>query len=406
VAKRDIKRRRFRFKSIMQYILLGLFKISFGFYLKKKYRVKLSPGSNINIKGPFLLLANHCNNYDGLFLQYFFTRPLHFVVTDTVFRNRALHGLMRLAGYIPKRKFLSDAKSVFMIMRTVKNGEIVCIFPEGARSWDGSTLQLTDATFKLVKLLGIPVVTARIQGSYLSAPRWADTKRKGIIEIQVDTTLDAESIHKLSVSEIGQKIESALHHSEADWQYERMIPYKGKALAEGLERLLFICPNCNHIGTLSSSAYELSCNACKSVYIIDEYGFVHSKIGYLPDESIAALNIWQQEKLKQYIKTQPEGNVLLEEGYASISTSEKDEGPTEKIASGKLRLTVKSLNIGELSFNLPEIRGLNIFFKSELAFRFDHRDYRIGFSNNRVSLYKWQCAIRYLLELRKGADMI
>jgi 1-acyl-sn-glycerol-3-phosphate acyltransferase len=240
----------FQIKKVVQYILLGLYKVTFGLYIRKRYRARLVSG--LKIKGPFLLLANHCSNYDGLFLQCFLPEPVHYIITDTLFKKKALRWLFSLAGYIPKKKFVSDARSVKQILITARNGGSIGIMPEGERNWDGRTLHISEATYKLVKLLKIPVVTALFSGSYFFEPRWADTKRRGVIEIEMKLLLDTESISQMSVSQIGDRITSALDHSEFGWQRKRMIPYRGRSLAEKIERLLFICPECGGIGTLRS----------------------------------------------------------------------------------------------------------------------------------------------------------
>ena len=243
----------------IQYILLGIYKVTYGLYIRKRYRLKLSPCSESLANGPYLLLANHCNNFDGLFLQCLLSKPIHFVVTDSVFKNRALGGLMSLVGYIPKKKFVSDFKTIRQIIRSTRNGGIVGIFPEGRRSWDGKTVHISKPTYKLIRMLKVPVVTAKIKGAYLSEPRWANNKRYGTVEVELKTLLDAESLSRMSLSEIEEKIMAALEHNEFEWQKDKMIPFKGKGLAEGFERLLFMCPECKKYNTMDSSGERIWC---------------------------------------------------------------------------------------------------------------------------------------------------
>ena len=383
-------------KRIFQYFLLGLYKVTYGLYIKKRYRVKLSADSDASINGPYLLLSNHCNNFDGLFLQCLLAKPIYFVVTDSVFKYRALGGLLSLVGYIPKKKFVSDTRAIRQIMRATKNGGIVGIFPEGRRSWDGKTVHITKPTYRLIQMLKVPVVTARIKGSYLSEPRWANTKRYGLIEVELKTLLDADSLAKMSLPEIEKKITKALDHNEFEWQQNKKIPYKGKGLAEGFERLLFTCPACNSIGTMQSLGDTVWCTSCDAQYYLDEYGFIHSKKGYLPTKNIIDLNKWQLERLKHsmsFIKKHKD--VILSDDDACLLRTKSLDEPFKELAKGKLSLTLNQLSVGSMHFNLDDLYAVTVHFKSHLAFRHKSYDYRIRFKSKHVSIYKWFNALRF-----------
>jgi 1-acyl-sn-glycerol-3-phosphate acyltransferase len=382
----------FQIKKVVQYILLGLYKVTFGLYIRKRYRARLVSG--IKIKGPFLLLANHCSNYDGLFLQCFMSEPVHYIITDTLFKKKVLRGLFSLAGYIPKKKFVSDARAVKQILRTVWNGGSIGIMPEGERNWDGKTLHISDATYKLVKLLKIPVVTALLNGAYFFEPRWADTKRRGVIEIEMKLLLAPESISQMSVSQIGDSIASALGHSDFNWQRKRMIPYRGKALAEKIERLVFICPECGGIGTLRSGGSEISCSKC------DEYGFIRSIKGNLPTEDLDALNDWQTEKLRERISSVKKGGTILSDEGASLLAAGSDNDPFAEVGKGDISLYRERLTVAGSVFDVENISGITMYFKSGLSFRYDSRDYRVCFDDPRVSIYKWCKALDLLKERR------
>ncbi|MDD5016558.1 MAG: lysophospholipid acyltransferase family protein [Eubacteriales bacterium] len=386
-------------KRTIQYILLGIYKTTYGFYIRKKYRLKLTPDSDVNNKGPYLLLANHCNSFDGLFLQCLLSRPIHFVITDTVFKSRALGGLMSLVGYIPKKKFVSDIRAIRQIIRSTRNGGIVGIFPEGRRSWDGKTVHISKPTYKLIQMLKIPVVTAKIKGSYLSEPRWANTKRYGLVEVELKTLLDAESLPRMNLAEIEQKITQALEHNEFDWQQNKKIPFKGKALAEGFERLLFTCPECNAIGTMKSADDKVWCTSCGSEYCLDAYGYIHSKKGYLPTENIIDLNRWQLERLRlSRSQLKKNEDVFLSDEDACLSSTMSLKEPFRELERGKLLLTLNELIIGSMRFNLADLYGISVVFKSHLSFRCKSCDYKIGFADKCVSVYKWYEALQFITD--------
>ena len=374
------------------YALLILYHLTYGLYVRIAYNLRRSKDSDPLPKGPFVLLGNHCNNFDGLFLQCLMMRPINYVVTDTVFRKRALGALLNWVGYIPKRKFKSDVMAVRQIIRAVDAGGIIGIFPEGMRNWDGRSVAISPATFKLIYLLKVPVVTARIMGGYLSGPRWADTSRRGRVEVHLTTLMDTQAMRSLSRKEIARRISDALAHDEASWEAQQNIPFRGKRLAEGFERLLYLCPECGRIGTVVTHQRRISCSACGLEYAIDVYGRIHSIRGQLPADNAADLNAWQLEQFKLYIARHTD-ETLIQDECARLTRSTGDIGSSKEVSTGTVRLTRSALAIQSLFFPISEISGAALNFKSGLMFRHGEYEYLLRFDNPRVSIHKWGCGL-------------
>jgi 1-acyl-sn-glycerol-3-phosphate acyltransferase len=71
------------------------------------------------------------------------------------------------------------------MMRRLKKGYSVCLFPEGNRSFDGVTRPFPPSTGRVAKACGAALVTFRTEGAYLSNPRWGDTLRRGRVRGRV-----------------------------------------------------------------------------------------------------------------------------------------------------------------------------------------------------------------------------
>jgi len=378
-------------KILAQYTLLCLYHATFGLYVRLRYRLKCVNHSPISRKGSFFLLGNHTNNFDGLFIQCLFFRPIRFVVTDDVFKNKALSRLLYLVDFIPKRKSVSDVAAIRSIINVTRRGGIVGIFPEGGRNWDGVTGPITPATFRLIEMLKLPVVTATIRGGYLSQPRWADRKRHGRVEVHLDTVIEAGS--SLSRAEIAQRITAALAHNEYDWQRSARIPYHGRALCRGLERLMFICPICGAVGTVVSSNNDARCASCKSRFSLDVWGFLHSDGGTLPADSLDRINEWQQQRLASLFSGHPLANRLISDEGGILLCAPTRNDPFKVIGSGTAVLNHSQFIIDRYTFELSGITGIHVYFKSHMEFKYQSADYRLGFNNPYVSAFKWQCAV-------------
>lgn len=389
-------------KTLVQYILLILYHVSFGLFVRLRYNLHCTNHSPIPQKGPFLLLGNHTSNFDGLFLQCLFLRPIKFVVTDGVFKNKALARLLGLVDFIPKRKSFSDVAAIRKIINLVKKGGIVGIFPEGGRNWDGMTEPLTPATFRLVEMLNIPVVAASIRGGYLSEPRWADNKRRGRVEVHLKTIIEAGS--GLSASEIEKRIVEALAHNEYDWQNDVHIPFRGHGLCKGIERLMFLCPCCGSMGTVVSSDKDAWCTSCKARFMLDVYGFLHTDSGVLPADRLDKINSWQQRRLESLFDAHTQTARLMADDGGILLCAKKREEPFKPIDGGRAILTREQIIIGRFVFDLAKVSGINVYFKSHLEFKYQSVDYRLGFESPHISAYKWQCAVE-LAKKRISADV-
>ena len=389
------------FRSIVVYGLLSLYHLTFGLYLRIAFNLRRTPDSDSLPKGPYVLLGNHCNNFDGFLLQCLTMRLILFVVTNTMFKNRVLSALLTFVGFIPKRKFTSDAASVRQIIRAAQAGGVIGIFPEGMRSWDGRSVPISNGTFKLIHMLKIPVVTARIMGGYLSGPRWANTRRRGRVEVKLTTLIDAQAIRTLNLNEITKRISAALSHDEASWEEQKKIPFRGKGLAEGFERLLYLCPECGHIGTMVTHQRRIYCTACSAEYALDLYGRIHSIRGSLPADNAADLNAWQYERFKDYIASHT-GETLIRDECAHLARSAGPDDAMSEVAVGTLILTRSALIIQNLCFRLSEISGAALHFKSGLMFRHGNCEYLVRFDNPRVSVHKWGCALEIIIGSHVG----
>ena len=390
MSKQSKQRRVFLVKIVVHYIILWIFKVSYGAYLTLFYRSRLVKEPGFKLKGPCLLLANHNNTFDGFFIQALVNRPIHFVVSDGVFKNKNLRRIFSIVNFIPKKKFVSDIKAIKQIIRISKNGGIIGIFPEGRRCWDGKTVKISPATFKLVKMLKIPVVTANIKGAYLSEPRWSKTQRYGKIEIEMKTLIDADSLAAMSLEEIEMKVTKELYHNEYDWQDKRMIPFRGKALAEGFESLLYTCPECGAMDSFTTSGSEISCKVCGALYVIDEYGYVHSKKGFLPASRVVDINEWQLEKLKEiYVKLESDQDIYMSNEGALLTSSIDVAHPFEEAARGSISIAKDGLKIGDKKFDLADVYGVAVNMSTHVSFRHKSLDYRVSFDNNQFSVYKW-----------------
>ena len=92
-------------------------------------------------RGGFLLLPNHITWVDALILLVACPRPIRFIIDQEYYRNRFLHPILRTVGCIPiTARRAKDAMR--LASEKIRDGEIVCLFPEGQLTRSGTLLRL------------------------------------------------------------------------------------------------------------------------------------------------------------------------------------------------------------------------------------------------------------------------
>lgn len=373
-------------------------------YFSIKYNISYNNKDLQKINPPYIILANHVNNLDPFFITSYIKQPVYFVTSDEQFRYPLRKFLLRnLVGAIPKKKFVSDINTVKDIIKVIKNKGIVGIFPEGQRSWEGETKEIIFSTAKLVKKIGVPVVTVQLKGALLAHPRWSNTNRKGKVELDYTFILSSKQIKEMSIEEIQTCLQKSLYHNEYQYQQEKMNTYKAAKLAENLELFLFTCPKCHTIGSLKSENNKFFCENCGYSVTVNEYGFFDKVNNTLFFKNPGEWDKWQLTHLQGICKTavSSEDNIdIISDNNVSLYVSTKFK-PLEKLTYGNIILNKDNLAISDTSkevklFKLSEISGVSIQYKNELEFYYDEKLYRFKFDDITISAHKWSSAIEFL----------
>jgi 1-acyl-sn-glycerol-3-phosphate acyltransferase len=381
-------------------------KITLGSYMRHLFGFKIYNGQIAGMKPPYIVLANHTNFWDPFLLSMCIPEPVYFVTNDAYFRNPLLKQLLKLVGAIPKTKSVSDPSSIKSIVTISKNNGIIGIFPEGKRNWDGTTLPLLHPTAKLIKSLGLPVVTILFKGAYLSMPRWARKTRKGKLTMTCSKVLESEEVIKLSSDEIYDKISTSVSHDEYEYQKQCMNPYTARLPAEKLELFLFCCPKCKSMGSMRSSNDIFFCKQCNYSVQYDTYGFLCKKSDSLIYDNPRDWNNWQlkcmEAIIEEKLKVNNDGYILDDHGIIGY-TGFKSK-PLKHLGKGSLyfdgdKISFNGLSGTILTFDIKGIYGENIQGNNKLEFHYEKSLYRF-YGKPSISAYKWVKGIELAKKVR------
>lgn len=210
-------------------------------------------------KGPYVMLFNHPTNLDPFMMALSFKGPIYFMANDDLFNIPVISPIIRyLVAPIPKAKSVRDIQAVKNCIRIVKEGGRIGIAPEGNRNYSGRSNYIDKAIVKLIKLLKVPVVLYNIYGGYGVNPRFSKKLRKGKMFGQVRRILSVEEVNNCSDGELYDIIVQSLDVNDLELNYK----YRGKALAENLESVFYVCPVCHSFSTITSNRNKLKCTHC------------------------------------------------------------------------------------------------------------------------------------------------
>lgn len=123
------------------------------------YRIRVFGRENLPERGPALIVVNHVSWLDGGLMYLTSSRPIRIVAYAGNFETAWMKRLARLFGVILIR---SGPKSIRNALETanhaLKNGELVCIFPEGAITRTGQLQEFKPGLLKILEGADAPVI--------------------------------------------------------------------------------------------------------------------------------------------------------------------------------------------------------------------------------------------------------
>lgn len=353
-------------------------------YLKLKFGYKYEKARELPEN--YIVLSNHTTDFDPLFVAASFNKQMYFVASEHITRWKKLYAFLRFA-FAPIIRFKATVagSTVLQILRKTKHGDNVCVFAEGVRSWDGVTGEISASTSQLVKRAGCGLVTYRIVGGYHISPVWASGKcRKGRVCGEIAGVYTKEQIAAMDVEEIDKIINRDLYVNAFEVKKGENGKYRGKNMAEGLERFIYRCPDCGALNCMYSSDNTLSCSSCGK-------SFSYDNTCLLDGNTLKALGD------EQFKKTQEDACAGLPYIANEASMYIIDKKSSRLVAKGELCFSNEEISCGAVRIPLSEVGDMAIHGNSSLVFARGSEYYELNISlpdsaYRFLSYYKAICA--------------
>lgn len=133
------------------------------FYFKAFHRLEVHGIKNVPQSGSFILASNHSSYFDPPALGCRLPRNLHYFARDSLF-FWPLGVLISNLNSIPVNRSQLDISTLKRVLKVLKGGDPLLLFPEGTRSADGNLGEGKKGIGLLLAKSQVDVLPARVTG--------------------------------------------------------------------------------------------------------------------------------------------------------------------------------------------------------------------------------------------------
>lgn len=148
-------------------------RVFFLCYLWLFHRYVTNNRRNIPSEGGCILVSNHASFLDPIALCCnIWNRHIYFLARNTLFKqSRFIKWWALSVGTLPIDRTRGDLRALKSAINLVRQGNILCLFPEGTRTRDGRLQPVKAGIGFLIEKAGVPVVPAYVSGTFEAFPR-------------------------------------------------------------------------------------------------------------------------------------------------------------------------------------------------------------------------------------------
>jgi acyl-[acyl-carrier-protein]-phospholipid O-acyltransferase/long-chain-fatty-acid--[acyl-carrier-protein] ligase len=134
-------------------------------FIRAFYRIRTTHPDRLPAKGGVLLLPNHVTYADAFFISAASPRPVRFVMDEVFTASTAVRVFTGIFDTVNIRRDQS-LEAIRIVIRALKDGDVVCLFPEGQLTRTG-TLSTLQRGFELIaRKAGHPLIPMWCDGSW------------------------------------------------------------------------------------------------------------------------------------------------------------------------------------------------------------------------------------------------
>lgn len=151
--------------SIIRLVPGDFIRLVGGAVIRTIYRIQTLHRDRIPVKGGALLLPNHVTFADGLFISACSPRPVRFIMDEAFMKRRSIRLFVAIFHTVTIRRD-QPLEAIRITIDALKNGDLVCLFPEGQLTLTGTLSELRRGLELIAKKAAHPLIPMWCDGSW------------------------------------------------------------------------------------------------------------------------------------------------------------------------------------------------------------------------------------------------
>jgi 1-acyl-sn-glycerol-3-phosphate acyltransferase len=167
-------------------------------------------------EGGLLVLSSHQSNLDPLLLGLVCERRLSSLARSSLFRWGPFGAIISALDAVPIDREASSVAAMKTIIRKLRGGGAVTIFPEGTRTRDGRLGEVQSGFALVAKRAGVPILPVAIVGAWECWPRTRGFPLPGRIRLEFGPIIPAADVAAMDVSTLVALVAQQLTELDAE----------------------------------------------------------------------------------------------------------------------------------------------------------------------------------------------
>jgi 1-acyl-sn-glycerol-3-phosphate acyltransferase len=178
-------------------------------------RWRVTGHENIPKSRGVIVAPNHISYADPPVVGAALRRHVSFMAKEELFKIPLLGPIIRHVGTFPVKQRSADRAALRHAMKLLEDGRVVCIFPEGMRSPDG-TLQKPALGIGMVALkTRVPIVPMAIVGTDRLLPAHSVFVRFARVRVKIGTPVPLDDLYehaseREAMEQVGERVMAAI----------------------------------------------------------------------------------------------------------------------------------------------------------------------------------------------------
>ena len=352
---------------------------------------------------PAVLLSSHASRLEFIYTVYGFKRKdINIVCGFQNILQRGLYHILMSLGVISKYLYQPDLVCVKNMLKVLRRGGAIGLFPEGIQSASGSTHPINPATAQFLKRSKANIVVCTTRGAYLATNRYSKDRKKGYIGVSYSLLFTPDMLDALTEEEIYEKLLQKLSYNDFEYNKTARNKYIGKKPnAHGIDNILYKCPACKEEHSLFVDNDTVICKKCDFRAKINEYYDLIGKDGGVLPFTVDEWFKWQRRCVRDEIKA--DGfKMSISGSLCTVRLDRLRKPPRDRrvLSVGTATLTKEGLSFAgaqngisaDLAFSARAVYSLTLSTQGYLEFYHNNDYYMLIPENKESGLIKWTLA--------------